>query len=350
MKSVALSTGMKLAELGWMPDALLRSGIRRMVADGLRERASVDQETRANQENDLINQFKASPIALETDSANEQHYEVPTRFFEFCLGKHMKYSGCYWPDGVTNLDEAEAASLKATCEHAELADGQHILELGCGWGSLTLWMAANYPNAQITAVSNSSSQREHIMSAAHQRGLDNVNVITADMNDFAPPGTYDRVVSVEMFEHMRNHASLMQRISTWLKPGGKLFVHIFVHGRQTYLYEIDGADNWMGRYFFTGGMMPADELLYAYQDHLKLEFHAKQDGTHYQRTADAWLENLDRNRAEAFPLLRNVYGPGEEVRWFNRWRMFYLACAEMFGYDQGREWWVSHYRFIKPTG
>lgn len=349
MSAWALSASMGLAEHGWLPDAALRLGIRRMVASGLRQRACA-QTQRAENEQRLIKQFRTSPIAVATDTANEQHYELPPEFFGLCLGKHRKYSGCYWPGGVTSLDQAEAASLRATCQHAELADGQRILELGCGWGSLSLWMAEHFPQAHITAVSNAAPQREYICNTAKQRGLSNLDVITADMNDFAIEQTFDRVVSVEMFEHMRNHAALLERIANWLKPGGKLFVHIFVHARQTYLYEVEGADNWMGRYFFTGGMMPADKLLYAYQDHLKLEFHARQDGTHYQRTANAWLENLDRNRPHVMPILSDVYGAGEQVRWLNRWRMFFLACAEMFGYADGQEWWVSHYRFTKPSG
>jgi cyclopropane-fatty-acyl-phospholipid synthase len=253
-------------------------------------------------------------------------------------------------DGANTLADAEAASLAETCRRAELADGQDILELGCGWGSLSLWMAERYPGSRITAVSNSRPQREYIEGQARARGLANLAVLTDDMNRFAAPGRYDRVVSVEMFEHMRNYSLLLNRIHGWLRPGGKLFVHIFCHRSFAYPFETDGDDNWMGKWFFTGGIMPSDDLLARFQDDLRLERQWRWNGVHYQRTAEAWLENLDRRRKDVMPVLRAAYGERDAVRWFHRWRMFFLAVSELFGFRGGEEWFVGHYRFTRPEG
>lgn len=340
------------AERGWLPDALIRAGIRRRCAQRQAKLLAADAEARAELLARFVAELDAEPVAPLPERANDQHYELPPAFFEQVLGPHRKYSSCYWAPGTTTLGEAEAAALAATCERAELADGQRILELGCGWGSLSLWIAEHYPGAQLTAVSNSAPQRAHIEAQAEARGLTNLRVVTADMNHFdatqLPGGAaFDRVVSVEMFEHMRNYRELLRRVRSWLVPGGALFVHIFVHKETPYAFHEGGDDNWMGAYFFTGGQMPSHDLLLHFQDDLKLERRWVWDGTHYQRTAEAWLENMDRRKAEVMPILREVYGD-QAVPWFGRWRMFFLACAELFGFERGQRWWVSHYRFRAP--
>lgn len=345
MSIPGLSTALEWVERGRVPDALIRMGIRRLCAAGLKERAAAGVEAECEREERLASELRRGPIAVHTAAANEQHYELPPEFFGLCLGARRKYSGCYWPAGTSTLDEAEVASLRVTCEHAQLADGQDILELGCGWGALTLWMAQHFPRSRITAVSNARPQREYIEDQCRRLALSNVRVITADMNDFATEARFDRVVSVEMFEHMRNHAELMRRIAGWLKGDGKLLVHIFVHGRSTYLFDVEGPANWMGRHFFTGGIMPSDHWLLRFQDELALEAHWRQAGTHYQRTANAWLENLDARRDAALEIISRVYGAADRERWLSRWRVFFMACAEMFGYARGGEWWVAHYRF-----
>ncbi|MEP6941014.1 MAG: cyclopropane-fatty-acyl-phospholipid synthase family protein [Rudaea sp.] len=336
------------AERGWLPDALLRAGMRRLCAQRLREERADDVEAFAARGTQLLEQLRQSPIAIETDAANAQHYELPPRFFELCLGRRLKYSACWWDETTRSLDDAEERMLAVYAERAELADGQDILELGCGWGSLSLWMAERYPNARITAVSNSSGQREHIEARCRERGIVNLRVITHDVNRLVlEAGQFDRAVSIEMFEHMRNYRDLLSRIASWLRPGGKLFVHIFCHRELLYAFETQGQDNWMGRYFFTGGLMPAADTLLHFQDELRIEQQWRLRGTHYEKTANAWLQNQDRNADEVLQLLTRVYGAAEARLWRQRWRMFWMACAELFGYRGGEEWIVAHYRFTR---
>ena len=338
-----------LAERGLVPDALLRAGIRRMCEARLRDEHADDPDAAARRNAALIAELRESPVAIHTDAANRQHYELPPGFFTRCLGPRLKYSGCYYPTGSETLAQAEEAMLALYGERAELADGQDILELGCGWGSLTLWMAQHYPNARITAVSNSAPQRAFIEAQCRERGFANVRVITCDVNRLElPASNFDRCVSVEMFEHMRNYATLLGRIGGWLRPGGKLFVHIFCHRTLLYPFETAGDDNWMGRHFFTGGLMPAADTLLWFQDALRIEDRWLVDGTHYERTANHWLENQDARHDEVMAILREAYGDAARL-WFQRWRMFWMACAELFGYDHGREWMVAHYRFSKEV-
>jgi cyclopropane-fatty-acyl-phospholipid synthase len=334
-----------------VPDALIRLGIRSRLAGTLAPFEKLNCEERQAKVMQHVSELKASPVAIATDEANEQHYELPTLFFERVLGKHMKYSSGYWDEGVTSIDESEARMLAITCERAALEDGHRILELGCGWGSLTLWMAAHYPQAKITAVSNSRTQKIHIDSQLAARGLTNVEVKTVNMIHYEGEGDaeFDRVVSVEMFEHMKNYEILLGRIGRWLKPGGALFVHIFTHREYAYHYEAEGEDDWMARYFFTGGQMPSDDLLLYFQEALKIEGHWHVSGSHYQKTSEAWLERMDAARAELLPLIGETYGKDQQTRWWVYWRLFFMACAELWGYCGGDEWIVSHYRFRKPS-
>jgi cyclopropane-fatty-acyl-phospholipid synthase len=336
-----------LLECDLLPDALLRLGIRRLLRQRLRQqhRGGIEAQLAARQE--LIAQLRASPIAIQTEAANAQHYELPTRFFELCLGRRLKYSSALWPPGVDTLDQAEEAMLRLTCQRARIEDAQRILELGCGWGSLSLWLAENYPRSQITAVSNSTTQRAHIEAQCARRGVRNLRIVTCDMNAFDTDERFDRVVSVEMFEHMKNYARLMGNIERWLAPEGLLFVHIFTHREYAYHFEARDDSDWMARYFFSGGIMPSDDLLLYFQDDLTLEQHWRVNGRHYQRTAQAWLVNMDRHESELRVLLASTYGAANARRWWVYWRVFYLACAQLWGFRGGEEWLVSHYLFRK---
>lgn len=337
-----------LCERGLVPDALTRFGIRRLCAQRLRDEHDAELDRADARYRTLLSELRGSPIAIEVAAANEQHYEVPTRFFELCLGRRLKYSSCYYPDGDETLDQAEEKMLALYGERGELRDGQRILELGCGWGSLTLWMAERFPNSRITGVSNSRTQREHILAQAAARGLANVEIITTDVNRLdLNPETFDRCVSIEMFEHMRNYDTLLGNVARWLKPGGKLFVHIFCHRSLMYPFETAGEDNWMGRHFFTGGLMPSADTLLHFQNALRIEQRWLLSGVHYQKTANHWLENQDRHETEVLRVLGEAYGQKDAAIWAQRWRMFWMACAELFGYAGGSEWGVAHYLFAK---
>jgi cyclopropane-fatty-acyl-phospholipid synthase len=335
------------AERGWLPDALIRRGIRSMCARRLQQERAGGLEATAARARAMLDELRRSPIASCTQTANEQHYELPAEFFKRVLGPRLKYSCAYYRQGQETLAVAEEAMLALSAQRAQLDDDQDILELGCGWGSLTLWMAERFPRARITAVSNSHSQRAFVLTACAERGLRNVRVITADVNQLElPAGEYDRCVSIEMFEHLRNYESMLQRIATWLRPGGKLFAHLFVNRDLLYPFEVAGEDNWLGRHFFTGGLMPAADTLLHFQRDLRIEYMWRVPGTHYQRTANQWLQNQDAHREAVVQILRNAYGDSARL-WLQRWRMFWMACAELFGYDQGQEWFVSHYRFTR---
>ena len=329
-----------LLEKNLLPDWLIRIGIRRLLAQRIRdESAHYDRAA-------YVADLKTRPIAEETRAANEQHYEVPTDFYRLCLGRRLKYSGCFYQTGSESLNEAEEAMLALSVERGRLEDGQSVLELGCGWGSLSLYLAERFPHSRITGVSNSRTQKEYIDAEAARRGLGNLQIITCDMNVFDLPGAqFDRVVSVEMFEHMKNYQRLLANVARWLKPDGLLFVHIFTHHWLSYHFIPRDATDWMARYFFTGGQMPAHDLLPALDDTLQLVQDWKVNGRHYQQTAEHWLQNMDRHRSEILPLFAQTYGKDAVTRWWVYWRVFYMACAELWGYRNGEEWLVSHYLF-----
>ena len=342
-----IKSSLALAEKGLLPDSVIRTGIRNLAQKRLQEIKAYDCEAGISSLTSFIKAMNYAHIAEVPELANAQHYEVPAEFFHYCLGNQRKYSSCFWMPETQNLDDAEILALSQTCDHADIQDGQQILELGCGWGSLSLWMATHYPNAQITGVSNSNSQREYITQMAKSLGVTNLNIITADMNVFEAPEKYDRIVSVEMFEHMRNWQVLYSKVASWLKPKGKFFKHIFVHKNTPYLFEVNDKNDWMSQHFFSGGMMPSDDLPLQFQDNLKLAQRWRWDGTHYQKTANAWLQNMDANKEAITPILVQTYGAKDAQMWRNRWRIFYMACAELFGYNNGQEWWVTHYLFEK---
>nr|WP_020648988.1 cyclopropane-fatty-acyl-phospholipid synthase family protein [Solimonas variicoloris] len=338
-------------ERGWIPDPLARAGMRRLIGQRLVDEGSRDGERRAARFSRLLDELRASPIAIETGAANEQHYELPAAFFHGHLGPRLKYSCCLYPRGDETLAEAEERMLALYAERAGLADGQSMLDLGCGWGSLSLWLAERYPHARIVGLSNSHGQREFIEARARARGLRNLRIVTGNIVDFEMPAEllqhgFDRVLSIEMLEHMKNYGLLFAKLARWLAPDGRLFVHVFAHKLLAYHFQDEGHSDWMSRHFFTGGTMPSAALFAHFQDDLKPVGQWWVNGRHYEKTSNHWLGRLDAQREILLPMLHEAYGDQAE-RWLQRWRMFYMAVAELFGYDDGEEWGVAHYLFAR---
>lgn len=342
----------KLMENGHVPDTAIRFGIRKLCSTRLEELSVPSLELKDEKAYLYREGLRKSPLAINTREANEQHYEVPSDFFLHVLGKNLKYSSCYWNENTKTLDQAEDLALRISVDRAQIKNGMRILELGCGWGSLTLYMGKQFPDSKIVAISNSSTQKAFIDSEAKKRGLNNIMVLTRDISQLESLAlefeSFDRVMSIEMFEHFKNYELLLSKISDVLSPSGKLFVHIFTHKDYSYPFETEGEDNWMGKYFFTGGQMPAHHLLSSFQRDLQIERTWAWDGTHYQRTSDAWLARMDENASAVQDILTKTYGD-EGKLWFNRWRVFFMSCAELFGYEKGTQWGVSHYLFTKRS-
>lgn len=337
------AAGVQLADRVPLTDGIIRAGMRHLIGASARKyRRFPDEQARA-----FAHSMAMRPVAEFAQAANDQHYELPPEFFALCLGPQRKYSSCLYPIGAETLAEAEVCALEETVAHADLKDGQRILELGCGWGSLSLFMAEHYPNAKVTAVSNSRPQRCYIEERAAERGFTNLKIVTADMNDFVPHGMFDRVVSVEMFEHMANWPVLFARVRNWIENDARVFLHVFAHDHACYRYETSAKSDWIAQHFFTGGLMPNHSLVRECATNFAVEDEWRWSGLEYKRTALQWLENFDANRARIEGILADVYGVANVALWGRRWRMFFLATAEMFGYANGSEWGVSHYR-LRP--
>ena len=327
-----------------LPDRITSAGIDYLVSQSRRRLTNVPITAEA----EFLREMQRYPIASHTELANAQHYEVPAAFFEQFLGPRRKYSCCYYPDAATTLAEAETLALAETVARADVLDGQSILELGCGWGAVSLYLAERFPNAKITAVSNSQSQRAFITSQAASRQLSNLAVTTANMNDFAPTGRFDRIISVEMFEHMANWQALLGNVHGWLNPGGRLFLHVFTHRNRSYRFDHADPADWIAQHFFTGGIMPAHDLVHRFPELFKVEAEWRWSGANYSRTAMDWLANYDAHSDQVGRILDAVYGPDAKL-WRRRWRLFFLATASLFGHSQGQEWGIGHYR-LAPAG
>ncbi|MES2491167.1 MAG: cyclopropane-fatty-acyl-phospholipid synthase family protein [Pseudomonadota bacterium] len=341
-----------LVEKGYVPDIITRAAMRKLMAQRLVDESAGDGEERSRRFNDFLDELHASPIAVETKAANEQHYEVPAEFFHLHLGPRLKYSCALYTNGNETLAQAEEKMFALYAERAQLKNGMRILDLGCGWGSLSLWLAEKYPGSQIVGLSNSNGQREFIMRRAKERGFDNLTILTGNIVDFQIPAEilgdgFDRVMSIEMFEHMKNYGVLLKKVSRWMNAEAKLFVHIFVHKLLAYHFEVKDGSDWMSQYFFTGGTMPSENLLLNFQDDVKVHQQWWVSGTHYEKTSNHWLAGMDAKKTEIMNVFRAGYGEKDAVIWFNRWRMFYMAVAELFGYNKGNEWGVAHYLFVK---
>jgi cyclopropane-fatty-acyl-phospholipid synthase len=337
----------QLLAKGFIPDILIRKGIRKLLSERLAEEKAFDVEKGFKQSLKNIQKMKSGPIAICTDEANDQHYQVDSQFFKLVLGKNLKYSSAYWDEKTNNLNQAEDKMLNLYIERAGLKNGQTILDLGCGWGSLSLFLAKKFPQSKITAVSNSKTQKIYIDVQAKKRKLKNLEVITCNINELSFKKKFDRIISIEMFEHMRNYQKLLSQVNSWLKKDGLLFVHIFTHKFLTYFFEVKDESDWMGKYFFTEGLMPSDQIFSHFNDAMLVKDHWVLSGKHYQKTADAWLLKMDSNKDKIMKIFNSHYGRDESKKWWNYWRIFFMSCSELWGYHQGNEWLVSHYLLEK---
>ncbi len=336
-----------LLEKDLFPDWLIRIRIRQLLDLRLKQEKKQNAEMQLSHKLNYVRLLKSSPIAVHTKDANEQHYEVPSDFFTYVMGPRMKYSSGYWPEENTSFTESEERMLKLTVERAELKDGMKVLDLGCGWGSISLYVAEKFPKCKVVGVSNSKTQKEFIDKRAKERGLKNLTILTQDMNDFTTKDKFDRIISVEMLEHMKNYEKLFEKLAKFLNSDGKFFVHIFTHNTYAYPFEVIDETDWMAKYFFTGGQMPSDDLFLYFQKDFLIEDHWRVNGTHYAKTSEAWYENLLKNKESVMSILEKTYGEKEKTKWFVYWKVFFLACAELWGYRNGEEWFVSHYLFRK---
>lgn len=337
---------LQLLEHDLLSDRIIRAGIRRMIAARLREATPPDEATAAARLRQFAAERSSGPISSES-ARGRLPFDAPPEFYRLTLGRRLKYSSGYWSEGTKTLDEAEDEMLELSAAHAGFADGQRVLELGCGWGSLALWIARRFPHAEIVAVSNSRTQKAWIDERARHERLTNLQTLAVDLDRFVAPGRFDRIVSVELFEHVRNWRALLQNIARWLADNGQLFLHILTHRQYAYAYDERDRSDWMAAYFFSGSMMPADRLLFEFQGDLVVREHWPLSGVHCQRTAEAWLANMDRRPAEVIKVLEAAYGRRQARRWWTRYRVFFMACAELWGWRNGQEWLVSHYTLTK---
>ncbi|EOQ95020.1 cyclopropane-fatty-acyl-phospholipid synthase [Leptospira wolbachii serovar Codice str. CDC] len=336
-----------LLEKDIFPDWLIRFRIRQLLNLRIKQERKESVTAQLQHKMNYVNELKKSPIAVHTEAANEQHYEVPSDFFTYVMGPRMKYSSGYWPSLDTSFAESEEEMLRITVERAEIKNGMKVLDLGCGWGSISLYIAEHFPKSKVTGVSNSKTQKEFIDKRAKERGLKNLTIITKDMNDFTTKDKFDRIVSVEMLEHMKNYEKLFEKLSKFLVADGKFFIHIFTHKEFAYPFEVIDETDFMAKYFFTGGQMPSDDLFLYFQKDFLIENHWVVNGTHYARTSEAWYDNMILNKDKLLPILASTYGEKEKTKWFVYWKVFFLACAELWDYRNGEEWFVSHYLLRK---
>ncbi|OMO86506.1 Mycolic acid cyclopropane synthase [Corchorus olitorius] len=334
-------------ERNLLPDTVIRRLTRLLLASRLRSGYRPSAELQLSELLQFVNSLKEMPIAIKTDKPKTQHYELPTSFFKLVLGKNFKYSSCYFSDGSKTLEEAEEAMLELYCERSQLKDGHTVLDVGCGWGSLSLYIARKFPNCKVTGICNSTTQKAFIDEQCRDHQLQNVEIIVADISTFEMEGSYDRIYSIEMFEHMKNYQALLKKISNWMKQDGLLFVHYFCHKAFAYHFEDINEDDWITRYFFEGGTMPSANLLLYFQDDVSIVNHWLVNGKHYSKTSEEWLKRMDKNSASIKPIMESTYGKDQAVKWTVYWRTFFIAVAELFGYNDGDEWMVSHYLFKK---